>query len=260
MSTDDDTPSLDGFFISREYVEKSHSLGGVQQKIDALAAASTDFDLTGQIVWLVSILTAWYTGTILDEIRGKDVLELGAGAGLVGLVASQAAKRVVLTDYEPEVLSLLERNLRHIAPGCEGSVFSLSWGSESDHSSLRALYAPTCSSTGTGGTGTGGGRWPVLLGADIVYWSESIVPLFATVEALLAQGGVFVLGYFNRNSNNKRTVEELAFSAGLSWSVVDPLSFLPREEGTGEVPQQFKDQLHKMTLYRFTWAEGKGPQ
>lgn len=241
VEVEDDTPCLGDFFISREYTTKVHELGAIRQAIDSLASASTDFDLTGQIVWLVSILTGWYAGTILEELRGKDVLELGAGAGMTGLVASQASRRCVLTDYEPEVLSLLELNLKHAGGACDASVFSLSWGDAGDHARLASTY--------------GRARWPVLIGADIVYWSESIVPLFATVEALLDRDGVFILGYFNRNGTNKVRVEELAASAGLTWVVVDPLSFLP----TDPVPPAFEPSLGRMTLYRFTWAPGRGP-
>lgn len=167
-ATDVDLPSLDGFFICREYETKTYQLGALTQCIDALAAASTDPDLTGQLVWLVSVLTATYIATRGEELQGKDVLELGAGAGLCGLAASQFAASVCLTDYEEEVLSLLQRNLRHVAPSCRGSVCDLAWGDDAAHAALAAA--------------TGIDKYPVLVGADIVYWSKSVAPLFASVK------------------------------------------------------------------------------
>jgi hypothetical protein len=168
---DDDTgdmPTIGDFFICREYTTKTYSLGGVTQAIDSLQAAATDFDLTGQVVWLVSVLTSWYIGTRGEELRGQDVIELGAGAGLCGLVASQFAASVCLTDYEDEVLALLDRNMVHVGEGCRGSVANLAWGDESSHAQLARQV--------------GRETWRVIVGADILYWRMSVEPLIATVK------------------------------------------------------------------------------
>jgi predicted nicotinamide N-methyase len=61
------------------------------QKFRSLAASSTDFDLTGQIVWGAAKTLAALIVARNEEFRLKNVLELGAGAGLSGLVASQYA-------------------------------------------------------------------------------------------------------------------------------------------------------------------------
>ncbi|RYY33594.1 hypothetical protein EON62_04085, partial [archaeon] len=138
-----------------------------------------------QVVWLVSVLTTWYVAHMRDELRDADVLELGAGAGLCGLLATQWARSVVLSDFEDEVLDLIRRNFKHTKPSCKTSAFNLSWGEEADHTRL-------CTETGLD-------KFPIILGADIVYWRVSIIPLAKTVSALLARpNGVFVLGYYNR--------------------------------------------------------------
>ena len=62
-----------------------------QQKLQCSHAASTDHDLTGQVVWPVSAFLAWYLVAHREELAGKTVVELGAGAGLSGLLASQFA-------------------------------------------------------------------------------------------------------------------------------------------------------------------------
>jgi predicted nicotinamide N-methyase len=54
-------------------------------------SATTDFDLTGQIIWPSAIDLGRF---IIDNallFKGKNVLELGAGAGLSGIVAYQYA-------------------------------------------------------------------------------------------------------------------------------------------------------------------------
>jgi hypothetical protein len=180
----DDEPvwGLGDVFTCREYTTRRYrfrmrdrSRGDEVVPLDALAAASTDFDLTGQVVWLVSVLTSHYVASELrDVVAGQDVLELGAGAGLVGLTAARWARSVVLSDYEDEVLSLLERNLRHVPRGCGGRVFNLSWGDEGDHRRLAAE--------------TGRQRWRVIVGADIVYWGACIEPLVQTVKVRAPAG------------------------------------------------------------------------
>jgi predicted nicotinamide N-methyase len=250
MADDDDGVGLSGFFVCRDYETREYRLGGGRvQLCDQLDTAATDFDMTGQIVWLVSQLTAMYVGTLVDagELRGQACLELGAGAGLVGLVASHGVSRIVLTDYEPEVLTLLHRNLAHVAPDCIASVFPLTWGCAVDHDALASA--------------TGVTRWPLLLGADIIHnfpvdpkHGSAVEALFTTVAALLAPAGIFILGYYDRVPLNRAKLEAQAAAMGLTFTVVPPESFLPSPP-----PKIFVDEergtnfLCLMTLYRMTW-------
>jgi hypothetical protein len=229
----------------------------VAQNIEALAAASTDFDLTGQIVWLVSVVTAHYVAAEgWRDLAGRPALELGAGAGLVGLTASRWASHLALTDNEDEVLTLMRSNLVHVPPHCEGSVHGLSWGDDSDHARLAAA--------------AGRATWPVLLGADIVYWSAAIAPLMESVARLLERpppkvggGGsdsaaaeappaspfqpVFILGYFNRVDSMRVRLLEEAARQGLVWTEVG-WDWLPQPP-----PPAYANGLKNMTIFRFTW-------
>ena len=56
-------------------------------------------------------LSRWLCTKGEPDILDKEVLELGSGVGLVGLVAARKARRVRLTDGEPRLLP----NLRHNA-------------------------------------------------------------------------------------------------------------------------------------------------
>jgi SAM-dependent methyltransferase len=243
---EDDMPALGDFFICRDYVTKvfrvGHGESATEQPLDCLAAASTDFDLTGQIVWPVARLTSWYIAHVGPrEFPGEAVLELGAGAGILGFLTSKWARESWLTDNEPEVLDLLRRNLPHAAPGCDTRIFDLSWAKDEDHAKLAEA--------------SGRKRWRKLTGADIVYWSHAIPLLADSVARLLAPDGVFILGYFDRVASNKATLEGLLSDKGLQWEEVDHATYLP-----DPVPAEFADFLGKMTIYRFTWREGCAPQ
>ena len=63
------------------------------QKLYALNSASTDYDLTGQVIWQAAhIMSIWFLDKFLPEFRNKSVLELGAGPGLCGLIAAHEAE------------------------------------------------------------------------------------------------------------------------------------------------------------------------
>ncbi len=68
----------------------------------ALLAASTDYDLTGQIVWQAAkVFSEWLCFDNNGEqlLGDKSVLELGSGPGLGGFLSAHWAAKVVLTDY-----------------------------------------------------------------------------------------------------------------------------------------------------------------
>lgn len=77
--------------FSSSYESQEFDFGVIKQKLLCSHAASTDHDLTGQVVWPVSAFLSCYLVAHRDEITGKNIVELGSGAGLSGLVASQFA-------------------------------------------------------------------------------------------------------------------------------------------------------------------------
>lgn len=58
----------------------------------------TDHDLTGQIVWPAAKLMSWFISTHSTLFERRNILELGAGTGLAGFVASQLGKKTIITD------------------------------------------------------------------------------------------------------------------------------------------------------------------
>lgn len=118
-----------------------------------------------------------------ELIFGKNVLELGAGLGLVSIVAHHlGAGHVVLTDGDTLTLRQTRQNVQQ---NCHDNNSNnniecrqLIWGNPSQLQSLLDKY----------------GRLDTILGADVVYTEASLEPLFDTVAALLEpKSGRFVL-------------------------------------------------------------------
>lgn len=113
---------------------------------------------------------------------GRTVVELGAGCGLVGLVASRFATRVDITDGDIEEIPLITANCdEHAFPGgavCTGHF--LDWGSTqvAEARASGALLA---------------GGYDVVLAAQVVYVPDAIPKLAEAISGLLAPGGYALL-------------------------------------------------------------------
>jgi methyltransferase-like protein 23 len=64
----------------------------------------------GVALWPSAIVLAREVAARADELRGKRVLELGAGTGLPGIVAAAMGASVVQTDLQEMTLSVCMRN------------------------------------------------------------------------------------------------------------------------------------------------------
>ncbi|MDR3632363.1 MAG: methyltransferase [Isosphaeraceae bacterium] len=101
---------------------------------------------------------------------GQSALEIGCGLGLAGLVALQRGLNVRFTDYDEAPLRFLERSAAE--NGFDPSRYSTGW------LDWRDLPAE---------------RYPVILGADVLY-EQRLVPLVANLIAtMLAPGGLALI-------------------------------------------------------------------
>ncbi|TRZ00992.1 hypothetical protein DNTS_033376 [Danionella cerebrum] len=121
------------------------------------------------VVWDAAIVLCMYLEAGNVDLKGKRVIELGAGTGLVGIVAALLGANVTITDRAP-ALELLSANVReNVPPDQQGAmrVSELTWGENLE------LYSP--------------GSFDLILGADIVYLEESFPALLRTLEHLSAE-------------------------------------------------------------------------
>lgn len=134
------------------------------------------------------------------SVRGKSLVELGCGTGLVGLVAARhGAKRVVLTDYDDEdILACPRQNLdnnRHLLPSdCECSVMGHIWGQD---------------------TSAVGGRFDVVILADILWYSDAHKDILKSTDELLAQDGS---AWVSSGKYTTQADDFFAFARSYGWA------------------------------------------
>eukprot|EP00557_Chaetoceros_sp_GSL56_P007270 CAMPEP_0176489304 /NCGR_PEP_ID=MMETSP0200_2-20121128/7209_1 /TAXON_ID=947934 /ORGANISM="Chaetoceros sp., Strain GSL56" /LENGTH=524 /DNA_ID=CAMNT_0017886421 /DNA_START=63 /DNA_END=1637 /DNA_ORIENTATION=+ len=147
-------------------------------------------DTTGLGIWSASIVMArWMADkSILGRFDGKNVLELGAGCGVPGLVVGlySTAKHVYVTDYNPVTMDNLQYNIdmnanRPYTKSPKGSgegewvervkAISIDWNDETTWPQEKMDY---------------------VIGSDLIY-QKSIVPLlWKVVKGLIKDDGIFL--------------------------------------------------------------------
>ncbi|KAJ7283494.1 putative methyltransferase-domain-containing protein [Mycena rebaudengoi] len=81
----------------------------------------------GGVAWRAGEVLAQYLVTQPNSLLDKTVLELGAGTGLVGLVAGMLGGNVCLTDQAP-MLSIMRKNVAINQLSTRCTVAELNWG------------------------------------------------------------------------------------------------------------------------------------
>lgn len=132
---------------------------------------------TGLMLWESARLMASVLATNRAIVAGKRVLELGSGSGgICSMIAAASADLVVATDGDTKALDLLSEN---VASNLESSslnllhVKKLKWGDEDDIQAIKLLSEE---------------GFDVIIGTDVMYVAQAIVPLFATARELISTG------------------------------------------------------------------------
>eukprot|EP01087_Luapelamoeba_hula_P019613 TRINITY_DN6517_c0_g1_i1.p1 TRINITY_DN6517_c0_g1~~TRINITY_DN6517_c0_g1_i1.p1 ORF type:complete len:239 (-),score=52.51 TRINITY_DN6517_c0_g1_i1:48-764(-) len=123
--------------------------------------------LIGQMVWPDAEVLCHYIALNKEIFAGKTVLDLGSGPGLTGFFVAKFCKRVVLTDLEDKVVSLLQKNADELEDK-NVEVAKLAWGVGVDEFLQKH------------------GPFDIVMGSGIVYDSDFVAALIETVAAVLA--------------------------------------------------------------------------
>ncbi|KAM0719568.1 hypothetical protein Q7P37_003698 [Cladosporium fusiforme] len=209
--------------------------------------------LWGHLLWNAGRTLATYLETNASSlIRGKTILELGAGAGLPSLVSAiHGARHVVVTDYpDAELVENLQWNIDHCAllpqprnVRADGFL----WGAETEK-----LIT---------GLPEGEDRFDLLILADLLFNHSEHHKLVATVKTMLkrsadAQALVFFTPYRPWLLPNDLAFFDLVKEAGFEVDkffehTMEKVMF---EEDPG-------DELLRRTVfgYKVTWAKDQLP-
>lgn len=135
----------------------------------AADAAHVERDLYGFLLWEAAVGLAQYLTVQTAQLQRKQVLELGAGVGLPGLVACSLGATVYQTDYQADALTLAQWNAQQNGL-TDIETFLADW---------RTWRHPP--------------RYDWILGADILYDATLHFYLEAIFRKNLLPGGRLVL-------------------------------------------------------------------
>jgi len=106
------------------------------------------------VVWEAAITLATYLQTISDSIKNKNVLELGTGTGLTGIVACKMGANVTFTDKYDE-LDISRKNVR------------MNLDLKKDNFDIRGLDWKNVTSAEWSAV-----KYDYIIGADLIYIEE----------------------------------------------------------------------------------------
>ncbi|KAI3468104.1 hypothetical protein Pfo_024767 [Paulownia fortunei] len=130
---------------------------------------------TGLMLWESARLMASVLAANAEVVAGKRVLELGCGCGgICSMIAARSADLVVATDGDTKALDLLTENVASNlkSPYLDSlNVKRLKWGNENDIEAIKQLNEQ---------------GFDIIIGTDVTYVPEAIIPLFATARELIS--------------------------------------------------------------------------
>jgi predicted nicotinamide N-methyase len=218
------------------------------KSVDTVHVTVRGFKADSDETWESTGLTLWKaTHSLNDYIQkhyhkwqGYSILELGAGLGVCGILTAKLitahqlsslsspssstatatgvpTTSICLTDGDTQALALLRENVKR--NGCTRSttttatttttVRQLLWGRENAQQFATTPASAACAK----GPPL---SYEIILASDVIYAPQVLVPLWETIQVLLAQGGTFILAFAKRKvpvqvQDVLRTAKEYGF-------------------------------------------------
>ncbi|NCO60701.1 MAG: methyltransferase [Deltaproteobacteria bacterium CG_4_8_14_3_um_filter_51_11] len=122
-------------------------------------------------VWEASLVLADHLAS-RDPVEGRRILEIGAGMGVVGIVAAAFGHQVTITEYNEDALNFARANvlLNREGMALKPAVLPLDW------------HSPQME-----------GSFEILAGSEVVYSQRDFEPLNRLFERYLVRGGEIIL-------------------------------------------------------------------
>lgn len=158
------TPIIENFSI---YIPDYEQVKEIYESI-LNEDSSKDFPFWAKL-WPSSIALIQFLQTKSDLIKGKTVLEIGAGIGLPSFFIAGKAKSIQVTDYALDAVELMYKNIAHLNLD-NVQAFRLDWNK-----------VPK------------GIKPEVLILSDVNYNPNEFDPLIALIKELVASGTLVIL-------------------------------------------------------------------
>ncbi len=129
-------------------------------------------------LWESAIGLARHVSNLGEMLNGQDILEIGCGYGLVGIVAGHAGGNVVFTDFEYDALLFARHNVQH------NNIASATF--------IQMDWNRTCFEC----------QFDVILASDVIYEEQNWQPILALLKRLLAPNGVAIFSEPNRKNTD----------------------------------------------------------
>ncbi|KAM7422334.1 hypothetical protein PAMA_010411 [Pampus argenteus] len=185
---DDPFPADDCLFAETFSQETIYNLIGQELKIRQVFGANLG---VAAPVWEAALHLCGYLEDQPVELRGRRIIELGAGTGVVGIVAARLGADVTLTDLSlalPQLQANVSANMPSSGwPFVPPTVLPLCWGK--DHMNFPS-------------------DWDLVLCADIVYLQETYPLLVETLAHLCKSGAVVYLSSKMRKEHGTHSFYE----------------------------------------------------
>ena len=260
---------------------RSTSVHSVHVTVQGFKADSDEtWESTGLTLWKATHTLNDY---ILKHYRkwvGCSILELGAGLGVCGIltakliiadqlssssssstttIASSAAETeieptttttICLTDGDTQALALLRENVKRNdctrtttrTKTTSTTVRQLLWGREN-----AQQFATTAPAAAAGGAEGSPLSYHIILASDIIYAPQVLVPLWETIQVLLAQDGTFILAFAKRKVPVQvQDVLRTANEYGFDYTTTTPIHVRHHTQHSSET-----DQHNDVFLYEF---------
>ncbi len=127
-------------------------------------------------IWEASVILAHFMAS-LPSVPGQKILELGAGLGVTGLVASHFGHNVLLTDYGDEVMDFAR--ISAAVNDCKTCSFdTLDWLDPKDL-----------------------GKFDVIIGSEILFHQKFFDPLLSIFDKYLKPEGTIYMAHDSRRQS-----------------------------------------------------------
>ncbi|CAK4079593.1 unnamed protein product [Aphanomyces euteiches] len=198
--------------------------GAVEPRVSVLLSYVQDepgFVQSGHYVWPAAPALCAYMEENFDQLPRGNIVELGAGCGLAGLVFAQLdpSSTVIFTDHDPGVLKTIQHNVSKQAhrPQAVCHTQSLRWGPQGANE-VEQIAAIQTSDDATSATQ----KTDLIVGTDVIYAREIVGLLFWTVDRLLktTTGQFLMCSSFSYDEDTEREIDVACAQYGLVRTII----------------------------------------